>query len=41
MKWAVGAGLIKGRNGGKLAPTDNASRAEMAVVLCRLEDLLK
>jgi hypothetical protein len=41
MRWAVGCGLIGGRNGNMLAPGETANRAEAATVLCRLEDLLK
>jgi hypothetical protein len=35
LEWAVGAGLIQGRDGNMLAPTDNASRAEVATIMMR------
>ena len=37
--WAVGNGLITGRDGKLLAPRDKASRAETAMILMRLEKL--
>ena len=33
MKWAVGAGLISGRENGMLAPKGSAVRSEVAQVL--------
>lgn len=35
-KWAVGTGLIRGKDGGRLDPTGNATRAEVATVLERV-----
>ena len=35
MSWAVGAGLIQGRDGGLLAPAGQSSRAELATILSR------
>lgn len=35
MRWAVGAGLIQGRDTGALDPTGTASRAEVAAILQR------
>lgn len=37
MRWAVGAGLIGGKGGGKLDPDGTATRAEIAAILQRLE----
>ena len=34
MKWAVGAGIINGSSG-KLAPRENATRAQIAAILQR------
>ena len=39
LAWAVGNGLITGRDGKLLAPQDRASRAETAMILMRLEKL--
>ena len=39
LAWAVGNGLITGRDGKLLAPRDKASRAETAMILMRLEKL--
>jgi uncharacterized repeat protein (TIGR02543 family) len=38
VKWACGAGLVKGKPGGLLAPKDGASRAEVAAILKRFSD---
>ena len=35
LSWAVGEGIINGKDGGKLDPTGEASRAEAAVMLQR------
>ena len=40
MAWAVDSGLLRGRSGGALAPTDTATRAEVAVILERMAALL-
>jgi ribosomal protein S11 len=40
MEWAIGAGIISGRNGKLLDPKANASRAEVAVILQRLVDMV-
>ncbi|MDR1194817.1 MAG: S8 family serine peptidase [Peptococcaceae bacterium] len=34
-RWAVGQGLLAGRNGGRLEPTASATRAEVAAILMR------
>ncbi len=39
-EWAVGAGIIEGKNNNKLDPTGNATRAEVATVLERLIKLM-
>ena len=39
--WAVGAGLIAGKDGGILDPQGGATRAEVATVLMRLDEYLK
>ena len=39
-EWAVGAGLINGKNGNKLDPTGDATRAEVATILERLIGLM-
>jgi hypothetical protein len=36
MAWAVANGIITGKNG-KLAPTDSASRAEIATIVMRMD----
>lgn len=42
MKWAVGAGLIKGKGNGVLAPGSDATRAEVATIFQRfIETLVK
>ena len=33
VKWAVASGMISGKGGGKLAPKDPATRAELAVII--------
>ena len=39
MRWAVGTGIITGKNGGLyLDPGGNASRAECAVIIQRFMD---
>ena len=35
MEWACGEELITGKNGGRLAPQDTATRAEVATLLMR------
>ena len=35
LQWAVGTGLISGRDDGSLAPQDNTTRAEAAAILMR------
>lgn len=40
MRWAVGAGLINGRTATMLAPQGNATRAEVAAILMRVEQKL-
>ena len=35
MEWAVGSGLLSGKDGGKLDPTGTATRAEIATILMR------
>lgn len=39
MEWAVGSGIIAGRNGNKLAPTAKATRAEVAQMLMKFKEL--
>lgn len=39
-KWAVGAGIIEGKENNKLDPAGNATRAEVATVLKRLVKLM-
>lgn len=36
LKWAVEVGLFKGNENGELAPLNNATRAEMSTLICRL-----
>ena len=38
--WAVGTGLINGKDGNRLDPTGNATRAEVATILMRLIGLM-
>ena len=40
LAWAVGAGILQG-SGGQLKPQNTASRAEIATVLMRFEELKK
>lgn len=40
MAWAVGAGILGGRDTGALDPAGNATRAEVATMLMRLVDFL-
>ena len=35
VEWAVYAGLLEGKDGGRLDPTGTATRAELAAILCR------
>ena len=35
LRWAVGEGLLTGKDGGRLDPTGTASRAELAQILAR------
>lgn len=39
MDWAVGLGLITGKDGGRLDPTGTATRAEVAIILRRFIEL--
>lgn len=39
LQWACSAGLIAGKDGGRLAPKDTATRAELATVLMRLDGM--
>ena len=41
LQWAVGAGVLNGKNGGRLAPTGTATRAEMAVMLQQFVGLME
>ena len=42
LKWAVGAGVLNGKNGGRLAPTGTATRAEIAAIMQRwCENIIK
>ena len=40
MRWAVGAGLFRGDAAGRLNPTGNANRAEVATLVQRLVELI-
>ncbi len=40
VKWAVGAGLIQGMDGGRLDPAGDATRAEVAMILQRMVRLI-
>lgn len=40
MEWAIGAGLINGRNGGRLDPKGDATRAEVANVLEKFIEMM-
>lgn len=39
MRWAVGAGLVRGNGAGKLAPEDRVTRAEAAQMLMRFMEM--
>ena len=39
MEWAVGDGIIAGRNGNVLAPQERATRAEVAQMLMKFQSL--
>jgi hypothetical protein len=41
MEWAIGTGLINGRDDGTLDPSGNATRAETAVIIFRFLSLLE
>ena len=42
LQWAVGAGVLNGKNGGRLAPTGTATRAEIAAIKQRwCENIIK
>ena len=42
LQWAVGAGVLNGKNGGCLAPTGTATRAEIAAIMQRwCENIIK
>ena len=42
LQWAVGAGVQNGKNGGRLAPTGTATRAEIAAIMQRwCENIIK
>ena len=42
LQWAVGAGVLNGKNGSRLAPTGTATRAEIAVIMQRwCENIIK
>ena len=38
MQWAVAEGIISGRSGNKLAAKSNASRAEVATMICNFAE---
>lgn len=38
VKWAVGTGIIAGRNGNKLAPAERATRAEVAQMIMKFRE---
>ncbi len=38
MEWAIGSGLLTGKDGGKLDPTGTATRAEIATILMRFAE---
>lgn len=40
MKWAVGCGLISGKPGGLLAPKDTITRAEVALIMYRYNNVV-
>ena len=39
LRWAVGEGLLTGKDGGRLDPTGTASRAELAQILARFAQM--
>lgn len=42
LQWAVGAGVLNGKNGGRLVPTGTATRAEIAAIMQRwCENVIK
>ena len=42
LQWAVGAGVLNGKNGSRLAPTGTATRAEIAAIMQRwCENIIK
>ncbi len=41
MQWAIGSGLITGRGESTLAPTEGATRGELATVLMRYRDFVR
>lgn len=42
LQWAVGASVLNGKNGGRLAPTGTATRAEIAAIMQRwCENIIK
>ena len=42
LQWAVGAGVLNGKNSGRLAPTGTATRAEIAAIMQRwCENIIK
>lgn len=42
LQWAVGAGVLNGKNGGRVAPTGTATRAEIAAIMQRwCENIIK
>ena len=42
LQWAVGAGVLNGKNGGRLAPNGTATRAEIAAIMQRwCENIIK
>ena len=42
LQWAVGAGVLNGKNGGRLPPTGTATRAEIAAIMQRwCENIIK
>ena len=42
LQWAVGAGVLNGKNDSRLAPTGTATRAEIAAIMQRwCENIIK
>lgn len=39
LRWAVGEGLLTGKDGGRLDPAGTASRAELAQILARFAQM--